>query len=245
MKKTRIFSPLPPKYLSYKSSCDQGLFSSLGAACALGSSWLLCCMPVSPSARDEGRRASVAASAAAAKATATKARLQGLQKFGSMSTINNAVARFDLSGRGVELSKHHLKWQVRVHNLIEEPKTSHLGAFIYMILMGLVLLSSVVLCLGTLPEFKDNDEIKSIEWACAIAFSVELILRIASWQDKWYTMLYSGTLYVDVLSVVPFFIVQGIEMSSTVDEVSSGMVGEEKDNGMQIIGILRSAPVEK
>jgi hypothetical protein len=58
-------------------------------------------------------------------------------------------------------------------------------------------------------------------------------------------MLISGTLYVDVLSVVPFFMVQGIEMSSTVDEVGSGMLGEEKNNGMQIIGILRSAPVEK
>ena len=189
--------------------------------------------------------AQATAATPSARATASKARLQGLQKFGSMTTLNNAVARFDLSGRGVELSKHHLKWQVRVHNLIEEPKTSHLGAFIYMILMGLVLLSSIVLCLGTLPEFKDNDEIMSIEWACAIAFSIELILRIVSWQNSWYTMLYSGTLYVDVLSVVPFFMVQGIEMSNPVDEVSSGLIGEEKNNGMQIIGILRSAPVEK
>jgi hypothetical protein len=157
-----------------------------------------------------------------------------------MTTLNNAVARFDLSGRaGADFREHHKNWKIRVHDLINEPKSSNLGAFIYIILMGLVLLSSIVLCLGTLPEFKDNDEIMSIEWACAIAFSIELILRIVSWQNSWYTMLYSGTLYVDVLSVVPFFMVQGIEMSNPVDEVSSGLIGEEKNNGMQIIGILR------
>jgi hypothetical protein len=160
--------------------------------------------------------------------------------------LNAAAARFDLTGRtGTYWREQHKNWRFRVHDLINDPKSSHFAAFIYIILMGLVLLSSVVLCLGTLPEFKDNDEIKSIEWACAIAFSVELILRLVSWQDSWCKMLISGTLYVDVLSVVPFFMVQGIEMSSTVDEVGSGMLGEEKNNGMQIIGILRSAPVEK
>ena len=191
--------------------------------------------------------AQATAATPSARATASKARLQGgLQKFGSMTTLNNAVARFDLSGRaGADFREHHKNWKIRVHDLINEPKSSNLGAFIYIILMGLVLLSSIVLCLGTLPEFKDNDEIMSIEWACAIAFSIELILRIVSWQNSWYTMLYSGTLYVDVLSVVPFFMVQGIEMSNPVDEVSSGLIGEEKNNGMQIIGILRSAPVEK
>ena len=190
--------------------------------------------------------AQATAATPSARATASKARLQGLQKFGSMTTLNNAVARFDLSGRaGVDFREHHKNWKIRVHDLINDPKSSPLGAFIYFILMGLVLLSSIVLCLGTLPEFKDNDEIMSIEWACAIAFSIELILRIVSWQNSWYTMLYSGTLYVDVLSVVPFFMVQGIEMSNPVDEVSSGLIGEEKNNGMQIIGILRSAPVEK
>ena len=134
-------------------------------------------------------------------------------------------------------------WRVKVNDLINDPKSSYLGAFIYCSLMGLVLLSAIVLCLGTLEEFKDNSSIETIEWICACVFSIELFLRVVSWQEKWYTMLLSGTLYIDVLSVAPFFIVKGIEMSSTLVEVSSGDEGEE-NNGLQIIGILRSAPVK-
>ena len=43
-----------------------------------------------------------------------------------------------------------------MNDLINDPKSSYLGAFIYCSLMGLVLLSAIVLCLGTLEEFKDS-----------------------------------------------------------------------------------------
>ena len=75
----------------------------------------------------------------------------------------------------------------------------------------------------------------------AIAFSIELVLRVVSWQEAWCTMLFSGTLYVDVLSVVPFFITKGIEMGSSVDEIGSGVDSEGTNSGVQVIGVLRSS----
>ena len=175
-----------------------------------------------------------------------------MQKFGSMSGMksamarfdrtvrtNDMIARFDLSGQTVPVRRKD--WRMRLYDLINDPKSGPAGAVTYIILMSLVLLSSVVLCLGTLPEFKDNEQIEAIEWACAIAFSIELILRVVSWQEAWYTMLFSGTLYVDVLSVVPFFITKGIEMGSSVDEMGSGVDNEEKNSGVQVIGVLRSS----
>ena len=190
---------------------------------------------------------------AAEKPGGAKPTLSGLQKFGSMSSIHKGVVDrgsrvtvppFILGGRdSINSAIRSQGWKVKLNELINDPKSNRIGAIIYAVLMGLVLLSSIVLCLGTLPEFQNNDEINLIEWACAIAFSIELILRIVSWQGPWYTMLVSGTLYVDLLSVVPFFLVQGIEMSqASVDIASEEPV--EPDNGMQIIGILRSAPVE-
>lgn len=126
-----------------------------------------------------------------------------------------------------------------MYDLINHPKSGPAGAVTYIILMGLVLLSSVVLCLGTLPEFKNNEHIEAIEWSCAIAFSIELVLRLVSWQEAWYTMLFSGTLYVDVLSVAPFFMTKGIEMGSSTDEMGSGEDSEGTNDGMQVIGVLR------
>ena len=173
-----------------------------------------------------------------------------MQKFGSMSGMksamarfdrtvrtNDMIARFDLSGRTVPVRRKD--WRMRLYDLINDPKSGPAGAVTYIILMSLVLLSSVVLCLGTLPEFKDNEQIEAIEWFCAIAFSIELVLRVVSWQEAWCTMLFSGTLYVDVLSVVPFFITKGIEMGSSVDEIGSGVEGT--NSGVQVIGVLRSS----
>ena len=180
------------------------------------------------------------------------ARLRAMQKFGSMSGMksamarfdrtvrtNDMIARFDLSGQTVPVRRKD--WRMRLYDLINDPKSGPAGAVTYIILMSLVLLSSVVLCLGTLPEFRDNEPIEAIEWFCAIAFSIELVLRVVSWQEAWRTMLFSGTLYVDVLSVVPFFITKGIEMGSSVDEIGSGVDSEGTNSGVQVIGVLRSS----
>ena len=188
----------------------------------------------------------------ARKTSAAMDRLKGMQKIGSMSGVksamarfdrsvrtNDMVARFDLSGQTAPMRRKD--WRKRMYDLINHPKSGPAGAVTYIILMGLVLLSSVVLCLGTLPEFKNNEHIEAIEWSCAIAFSIELVLRLVSWQEAWYTMLFSGTLYVDVLSVAPFFMTKGIEMGSSTDEMGSGEDSEGTNNGMQVIGVLRSS----
>lgn len=166
-----------------------------------------------------------------------------MQKFGSMSGMKSAMARFDrgakfdLSGKTAPVRRKD--WRVRLSDLINDPKSGPAGAVTYIILMSLVLLSSVVLCLGTLPEFRDNEQIETMEWVFAIAFSIELVLRVVSWQEAWCMMLFSGTLYVDVLSVVPFFITKGIEMRSSIDEMGSGVDSEGTDHGVQVIGVLR------
>ena len=67
---------------------------------------------------------------------------------------------------------------MRLYDLINDPKSGPAGAVTYIILMSLVLLSSVVLCLGTLPEFKDNEQIEAIEWACAPLVGISQIFVV-------------------------------------------------------------------
>lgn len=144
--------------------------------------------------------------------------------------------------------RQNAPWRVEVHNLIEEPRSSRSAALIYIFLMMLVLISAIVLCLDTLPEYEDNKAIFVLEVVCATFFSMEFVLRIIAWQDPYVSMLWSFSIYIDLLSVMPFFMQQILgddEGGSSDDVVETGGVLNRTESvtsakdGLQVIGIMR------
>jgi len=139
-------------------------------------------------------------------------------------------------------------WRVRMHNLIEEPRSSRLAAIVYLFLMSLVLISAIVLCLDTLPQYEDNTAIFAIECVCATFFSIEFATRLLSWQDHYVSIIWSPSIYIDLLSVMPFFIQQILGDDSGSDDgaetadgvlVNSTDSGTTAKDGLQVIGIMR------
>ena len=139
-------------------------------------------------------------------------------------------------------------WRVRMHNLIEEPRSSRLAAIVYLFLMSLVLISAIVLCLDTLPQYEDNTAIFAIECVCATFFSIEFATRLLSWQDDYVSIIWSPSIYIDLLSVMPFFIQQILGDDSGSDDgaetadgvlVNSTDSGTTAKDGLQVIGIMR------
>ena len=129
----------------------------------------------------------------------------GLAEMPDLAEMSEASSIQRIESR---LPRHKIKvgWRARVNALMEDPKSSRLGAVVYSILMGFVLLSAFVLCLDTLEEYKNNSSIATIEIICAVAFTIEFILRVITWQGPKWHMLFSLTLIIDLLSILPFYV---------------------------------------
>ena len=73
-------------------------------------------------------------------------------------------------------------------------------------------------------------------------------MRVISWQDDYVSIIWSPSIYIDLLSVMPFFIQQilgddsgsddSADMTSGVVVNSTGSATSAKD-GLQVIGIMR------
>ena len=88
---------------------------------------------------------------------------------------------------------------------LEEPTHSWSAFTCHVVVMFLVLISSVLVCLDTLESFQDNEAIEVIEGICSVCFTIELIFRIACWQEKYWRILFNFWIWIDVLAIVPFY----------------------------------------
>nr|XP_055042291.1 potassium voltage-gated channel subfamily F member 1a [Misgurnus anguillicaudatus] len=105
--------------------------------------------------------------------------------------------------------------QVFLWKLMEKPESSMAARVIAIVSFVFILFSSVVMCVGTIPElqvqnadgqFVEHPSLEAIETACIIWFTVEYILRFVSSSNKVRFML-SFMNIVDFLAIMPFYVV--------------------------------------
>ena len=93
-----------------------------------------------------------------------------------------------------------------VNEYLDEPGSSRAAQAQFAMMTLLILGSSFTLCLGTMEKFKSSDAIDYIEVACGIIFTVELVVRVASWQGSVWKLLGDVSIWVDVLAVLPLYL---------------------------------------
>ena len=126
----------------------------------------------------------------------------------------------------------------RVWLLFEYPESSGLARMVAILSVTIILLSIVIFCLETMPEFKVyqdeaalNNPFFIIETICVIWFTMELICRFSSSPCKW-TFVRDLMNAFDFLAILPYFI-----------ENFSRLVGNSSDNNktmsLAIIRVIR------
>lgn len=118
-------------------------------------------------------------------------------------------------------------FQRKVWELFEHPETSCNARAIAWLSCTVVLLSIVVFCVETLPEFTTQKETKTdtsspfyiIEAACIAWFTFEYIVRFLSSPIK--TKFLIGALNViDLVAILPFFIAFALQANSNVSALA-------------------------
>ncbi|XP_059369574.1 potassium voltage-gated channel subfamily F member 1-like [Carassius carassius] len=106
------------------------------------------------------------------------------------------------------------KCQALLWKLMEKPESSLASRVIAVVSFALILLSSVVMCVGTIPELQVQDAqgnlvehptLESIETACIIWFTLECILRFVSYSNKLRFLSFMNI--VDFLAIMPYYLV--------------------------------------
>ncbi|XP_006011149.1 potassium voltage-gated channel subfamily F member 1 [Latimeria chalumnae] len=98
--------------------------------------------------------------------------------------------------------------------LMEKPESSYSARVMAILSFLFILISSVVMCVGTIPELQVQDSegnnvehptLDNIETACIGWFTLEYILRFVSSPNKLY-FAFSFMNIIDVLAVLPFYV---------------------------------------
>ncbi|TRZ02439.1 hypothetical protein DNTS_034481 [Danionella cerebrum] len=105
--------------------------------------------------------------------------------------------------------------QAFLWKLMEKPESSLAARVIAVVSFMFILLSSVVMCVGTIPELEVRDDegnlmehptLEAIETACIVWFTAEYILRFLSSANKFH-FVFSFMNIIDFLAIMPFYVV--------------------------------------
>ena len=106
------------------------------------------------------------------------------------------------------------KYQRVLWDTFEKPHKSALAKYISLLSISLVLLSTVGMCLNTMPSFRhydsrnqpmDNPNLALIEAVCISWFTIEYLLRLAGAPGKLAFMKQSMNV-IDALAIAPYYI---------------------------------------
>ncbi|XP_026088898.1 potassium voltage-gated channel subfamily F member 1-like [Carassius auratus] len=104
--------------------------------------------------------------------------------------------------------------QTFLWKLMEKPESSLAARVIAVVSFTFILLSSVVMCVGTNPELQVEDAkgnlmehptLESIETACIIWFTVEYVLRFLASSNQL-RFVFSFMNIIDFLAIMPFYV---------------------------------------
>lgn len=102
-----------------------------------------------------------------------------------------------------------------------------------------ILISTIALCLNTLPYFApqdvngqpvDNAALAMVEAVCIAWFTLEYVLRLIATPNKW-NFLKGGLNIIDVLAILPYFISLGL--------LHAEMEGDQYNDVKRIVQIFR------
>ncbi|XP_037652119.1 potassium voltage-gated channel subfamily F member 1 [Sebastes umbrosus] len=139
--------------------------------------------------------------------------------------------------------------QMFLWRLMEKPGSSRAARVIAIASFLSVLVSAVVMCVGTIPELQVEDSegklsehpiLEAIETACMLWFTAEYLLRLASSPDKLGFLL-SFMNIIDFLAIVPFYVVLCLTHLGTTSMLELTNVQQ----AVQALRILRIARVFK
>ncbi|XP_075056602.1 voltage-gated potassium channel regulatory subunit KCNF1 [Mixophyes fleayi] len=145
-----------------------------------------------------------------------------------------------LDDLGVDTTESRWKrFQKYMWKFMEKPESSYPARVTAILSFFFILISSVVMCVGTIPELQVEDSegnhmehptLDNIETACIGWFTLEYILRLISSPNKLHFAL-SFMNIIDVLAILPFYV------SLILTHLGAGMM--ELTNVQQAVQALR------
>ena len=105
-----------------------------------------------------------------------------------------------------------------------------------------ILISTIALCLNTLPDFAprdadgnpdrgaDNEALAMVEAVCIAWFTLEYVLRFIATSNKW-NFVKGGLNIIDVLAIVPYFI--------SLVLLNSEMEGDQYQDVKKVVQVFR------
>ncbi|XP_061552653.1 potassium voltage-gated channel subfamily F member 1 [Phycodurus eques] len=133
--------------------------------------------------------------------------------------------------------------------LMEKPGSSFPARLVAIASFLSVLVSAVVMCVGTVPELQVTDAegepvehptLEAIETACMLWFTAEYLLRLAASPNKL-DFAFSFMNIVDFMAIMPFYVVLGLTYLGTTSVMELGNVQQ----AVQALRIMRIARVFK
>uniref|UniRef100_A0A8C4PZE7 Potassium voltage-gated channel modifier subfamily F member 1 n=1 Tax=Eptatretus burgeri TaxID=7764 RepID=A0A8C4PZE7_EPTBU len=160
--------------------------------------------------------------------------------------VELALADKARAGESMTVRGRKVLWQ-----LMESPDSSFLARLIAIVSFLLVVVSSVVLCLSTIPELQVPDEdglpgehptLSVVETVCICWFTLEYVLRFTAAPRKVRFILAFMNI-VDALAIVPYYM--GLALSYLGKRSSSTSSLSNVQQAVQALRIMRVARILK
>uniref|UniRef100_A0A1A8JMV9 Potassium voltage-gated channel, subfamily F, member 1a n=2 Tax=Nothobranchius kuhntae TaxID=321403 RepID=A0A1A8JMV9_NOTKU len=141
------------------------------------------------------------------------------------------------------------RFQISLWRLMEKPESSLSAHVIAIVSFIFILISSVVMCVGTIPDLQVEDSegnltehptLEVIETVCIGWFTIEYLLRLISSPNKIKFVL-SFMNIIDFMAIMPFYVV----LSLTCLGTSSMMELVNVQQAVQALRIMRIARIFK